>query len=466
MTLAELIAQREAEISAKLRERNTHAEALMALRSEDATDEAKVAEHRAAKDNLDSEINGLQAKVAEFRAELASDDVADRMSNDIKPAADKPAYDRVARVGQEKHTYSPDNAREGISFLADVVGMTQGSLAAMTRAERHMAEVRVDLGERLNRDVGTGAFAGLVVPQYLTELVAPAVSKKRPLADNCRHVDLPPVGNTVNISRITTATAAAVQATENSPVQETDIDDTLLTVNVRTIAGQQDVSRQLIDRSAGGEQVVIEDLYKRYHENLDYGIINDDGTSGTHLSILSTSGIKAVTYTDSTGTPSEAWGPLWDLQQQIETAVYEAATHFVMHPRRWAFFCSAIGTNLSLVNSARTPLQMLGAEESKQYGSGVRGIIAGLPVIVDANIPTNISSTTDPVLAVNVEELFLWEDPGAPLLIRAEQTGAGSLSVKLVVYGYSAFTAGRYPGAHGKITGSGFGVPTFGIAAA
>jgi hypothetical protein len=34
-----------------------------------------------------------------------------------------------------------------------------------------------------------------------------------------------------------------------------------------------------------------------------------------------------------------------------------------------------------------------------------------------------------------------------------------------VIYGYSAFTAGRYPEAHGKITGSGLGAPTYGIAA-
>jgi len=45
--------------------------------------------------------------------------------------------------------------------------------------------------------------------------------------------------------------------------------------------------------------------------------------------------------------------------------------------------------------------------------------------------------------------------PGRPLLIRAEQTGAGNLTVKFVVYGYSAFTAGRYPLATGDITGTG-----------
>jgi hypothetical protein len=34
-------------------------------------------------------------------------------------------------------------------------------------------------------------------------------------------------------------------------VSETDADDTLLTVDVRTIAGQQDLSRQAIERGTG-----------------------------------------------------------------------------------------------------------------------------------------------------------------------------------------------------------------------
>ena len=270
---------------------------------------------------------------------------------------------------------------------------------------------------------------------------------------------------TVNISRVTTATSAATQATENAGVDETDIDDTLLTINVRTIAGQQDVSRQAVDRSVGAESVVIEDLARRYATELDRQIIHADGTSGTHLGILNTVSIAAVTYTDSSPTPSEAWGPLWDLQQKIESGVFMAATHLVMHPRRWAFFCSAIGTNQAMTGFSGVGVQLLGQETSKEYGAGVRGILAGLPVIVDANISAATPAAQDTIFAVTDSELFLWEQPGSPLLIRAEQVGAGNLSVKLVVYGYSAFTAGRYPGAHGAITGTGLTTPTFGIAA-
>ena len=62
---------------------------------------------------------------------------------------------------------------------------------------------------------------------------------------------------------------------------------------------------------------------------------------------------------------------------------------------------------------------------------------------MDANIPTNLGAgTEDVILGVTADELHLWEDPGAPLFIRAEQPLANQLAVRFIVYGYSAFTAG------------------------
>ena len=101
------------------------------------------------------------------------------------------------------------------------------------------------------RDVGTGAFAGLVVPQYLVDDYAPLARAGANFYNAVPKRDLPAYGNKVEISRITTGSAAAEQASENAAVQETNMDDTLLTVNVDTIAGQQDVSKQALER--GGQ---------------------------------------------------------------------------------------------------------------------------------------------------------------------------------------------------------------------
>ena len=49
-------------------------------------------------------------------------------------------------------------------------------------------------------------------------------------------------------------------------------------------------------------------------------------------------------------------------------------------------------------------------------------------------------------LVVRDYDLLLWEDgDGMPRQLKFEETLAGNLTVKLVAFGYSAFTAGRYP---------------------
>ena len=119
-------------------------------------------------------------------------------------------YDHQARVGREERTYNPGNCRKGSEFLWDVTLKTMyNNIDAEARLNRHMQEERVERGQYLSRSVGTGAFAGLTVPAYLTEQYAPAVSANRPFADNCRKWSLPADGMVVNISQITTASSVA-----------------------------------------------------------------------------------------------------------------------------------------------------------------------------------------------------------------------------------------------------------------
>lgn len=468
MTLHDLLERAKRTLAAAIAARQAAQDALLALRAAIDTDpaitEEQVREAIAARDARDADVDQARAEVERLEAEIARDAEVDRLAREVHPAAARPAYDQVARTGAEPRTYTSESARrDGVGFVRDVIASQfMADYGAAERLRRHMSEERVERAEYFSRDVGTSQFAGLTVPQYLVDLVAPAARAGRPLADNCRRLDLPPDGMTVNISRITTGTSAAAQAAEAGGVSETDIDDTLLTVNVRTIAGQQDVSFQAVARSVGAEQVVIEDLVGAYNTALDSAIINADGNSGTHLGIRSTASISTATLTDSSPTPAEQFGSLYEIQSTIETAVHKAPTHLVMHARRWHFLRSAIGTDQALVGQGQAypPLSVGQTNDGVGYGPGIRGDLAGLPVIVDNNIPTTVSSTQDVILAVNASELFLWEDPAAPMFIRAEQPGAGNLMVKLVVYGYSAFTAGRYPAAHGVISGSGLAAPT------
>lgn len=428
----------------------------------DETERSAFAEHRSAIAALDKVRPDIEAR----EAELVARDEARAAAEARARALPTPTTTAVggAVVRREERTYNPGNDRRGTMFLADVVGRSNGDFGAMQRLDRHMQEERVERAAYMpgieQRDVGTSAFAGLTVPQYLTDLVAPKIRNKRPFLDICRKLDLPPQGMTVNISRVTTGTAVAAQSAEAAAVQETDLDDTLLTVNVRTVAGQQDISRQVLDRTSGGDQVVIEDLIGAYHEELDRQCLVADGTSGTHLGVKNVSGNVAVTYTDASPTAAELHPKLADLVQQIATGVDEF-THFIMLPRRWWWLSSQLGSTFPLVTVGNAGTQQVGTVGSPDYMPGNRSYL-GAGVVLDRNIETTLGGgTEDAIYGVNANECFLWEDPSAPLLIRAEQTGAGNLLVKLVVYGYSAFTAGRYPLATGDITGTGLAAPTF-----
>lgn len=423
-------------------------------------------------DEISAEIREVSGKIesherraealaeAERRASIA-DEVEQRDSGRVE-------HRPSVQVTSEERTYGL--AAEQVhrrSFISDVINaQCRGDFDAAQRLSQHMKEERIERAAHLkgleSRDVGTGAFAGLTVPQYLTDMAGLPKRPMRPFADLCcTPLSLPAEGMVVSISRGITGTATAVQASENAGVQETDYDDTQLDVPVRTISGKQDVSLQAQQRSRGADQVIIRDLRNAYHSTLDNQILNGAGTSGTHLGVLSTSGIVAVTYTDASPTAAEAYPKIFDLISQIQSGVFGGATHLVMAPRRWNWFASQVGTSFPFLQPMQTQAVNVGGEvQSNSYG-GVVGILAGLPVVLDGNIPTNLGAGTnqDPIVGVSADEAFLWEDPDAPLLISAENPS--NLQVTLVVYGFSAFTAGRFPGAHGAINGTGLITPTF-----
>jgi HK97 family phage major capsid protein len=408
------------------------------------------------KDALKAEIETIDDRTGEL-AEMR--DAASKAEANMAALAGA----SQVKVTAEPRTYNPEVERRGTSFLRDVANQRQDPQAA-DRLVRHMREAQDhELRDFERRDVGTGAFAGLTVPQYLTDLVAPIARAGRPVLDICNQHPLPDDGMVVNISRITTGSGVAAQSAENAAVTETNMDDTLLTVNVNTYAGMQDVSRQAVDRGTGIDSIVIADLVRAYNTVVDAAVLNADGTGGTHLGIRSTAGIIAVTYTDASPTAAELYPKLFDLIQQIQAGVFMGVTHFIMHPRRFWWVASQVGTSFPFLQFFSNAPQTGGQVDSRTYGQGPSGNIGGVPVIVDGNIPTNLGGGTneDVIIGVDANELHFWSTPDAPLFIRSDEVLSNQLSVRFVLYGYSAFTAGRYPAASGTIGGTGLVTPTF-----
>ena len=432
-------------------------------RIDDILDTARAEDRTELTDAERAEHDGLVADAARLADEItrAEGAVADALRFDAQRArVEPPAANPVVHVGNEPTTYNPGSEH---SFFADAYrARFMGDTVCAQRIERHGIEVARNEGLEISRDVGTSAFGALVVPQYLTELFAPLARAGRPFGNICMSLPLPDEGMSLAIPRGTTGTAVAAQATENSAVQETDFDETTLTVNVRTYAGQQDVSRQSLERGRGVDQVIYADLASDYATKLDSALLMGAGTSGTHLGVTEVSSINAVTYTDASPTVAEFWPKLHDAIQQVNSNRYLPPSVIVMHPRRWGWIQSGLSSSFPIAAQQGAPVNSVAVNQAVAYGQVV-GSIAGLPVVTDANIATDQGAgTEDSVLVLRAEDMLLWEQgDGSPRELRFEETTGGSLTTKLVVYGYSAFAAGRYPKAVAEITGTGLAAPTF-----
>lgn len=416
----------------------------------------------------DEGVRGSESKLAQLKSAKALEESADRAlqerrADPVTAAAARPAYDRVARVGQEERTYHRGNAGKGGKFLRDVTRMFLfRDIESEQRLVRHMQEERVERGQYLERaagDAGTGAFAGLTVPQYLTEMYAPKARALRPFADACNQHDLPPDGMTVNISQITTGSTAALQAAEFDTVSATSMDDTLLTENVQTAAGQQSLSRQAIERGTGIEDVTMSDLQRALSTNFDSTLINQATTGLAALAV-------STAYTDTTPTGPELYPKILGSMAGVEAALLGFATPdiAVMHSRRWYWLQAQMTSTWPMFGQPNIPSQLAGVNLAETYGAGVRGILPnGSVAIVDNNCPTTVGAgTEDEIYTAASDECHLWVDPNAPQFIRAEQPKAANLAVTLVLYMYFAYSFRRFgTGSVGKVSGAGLIAPVF-----
>jgi HK97 family phage major capsid protein len=406
-------------------------------------------------DALVEESRALDEKIEKLSAQATADAKATEARAAVAAVVTPVGGTKITR---EVRTYTPEAE---VSFVKDAFNAQfNNDYAARERLARHSKEEAIE-----RRAVDTSNFAGLVVPQYLVDLAAPYARAGRPTADFATAKrTLPAAGMTLNISRMTTGTSTAVQETQNTAVSNTDSDDTLLTIPVRTIAGQQDLSRQAIERGTGIDTFVLADLIRSWHTTVDYQVLNGSGSNGQFKGIRNSGG-NAVTYTATTPTTALLYSKLADAYQQVESNVFIAPTHWIMHPRRLAaILASSDTTGRPLaVPTANGPMNATAA------GAGLPGYgnsgytILGLPVVTDANVLTNLGAATnqDEIYCVAAPEMHLWEQAGSPFALSFDQTTAGSLTIKSVVYGFGAFSAERYPLAASIISGTGLVAPTF-----
>ena len=390
--------------------------------------------------NLDAQIKN-HADLEQRAAEAT--DIRKEKNLDVAPA----------RVTKENRTYT---AHADTSFIRDAyAAQFNNDYQASERLARHMREESIE-----RRDVTSAAFAGLVVPQFLTDLAAPFARAGRPFLDVARKHQLPNEGLTISISKVTTGSATAVQS-EGAAVQETNMDDTKLDISVVTVAGQQNVSRQAIERGTNIDSLVMADLVSAYHTNLDALFVTTSATSLTNTIT------QVITYTDASPTVAELYPKIVDGIQRIQTNFFGGPNFILMHPRRLGFLLAAVDDQK---RPLVVPVPNFNGQPAFASGNGapVYGnsgyTMLGLPIITDANVTTtNGTGTNEDVIIIgNTQEAHLWEQgAGEPMMLRFEQPKAAELDITMIVYGYNAFTANRYPNAFALVGGTGLITPTF-----
>jgi len=314
---------------------------------------------------------------------------------------------------------------------------------------RHKAEQR-DL-----TSVATDG-GGFAPPNYLQELWAGFPRESRPVADIFPTIPLPPSGVSFSLPRITTGATVAVTATENAAVNEVDIVEEVITRTLVTVAGQQDVSQQLFERSIPSiDAIIFNDLRADYDNKLDTGVIGGAGTSGTHLGIRAVSSVNTVAYTDASPTAAELVPKIYDAIQKVQTARKMPADTIIMHPRRAAWLASNL--------SSTFPLFQLGTltQAAGTQNDGMLRSFSGLRVVLDSNIGSTYGAATneDEIYVLRAADMVLAEGPMVSRVL--SEVGSGTLTVRLQVYGFSLFFGGRYPSSITIISGTGLVAPTF-----
>jgi HK97 family phage major capsid protein len=413
----------------------------------------------------DAEIDAMSRRVKDAEEDEArSKRVSEVRAQTAEVKTERPQGG--ASVTSEPSIYGERNQRghivkadSDVSWVRDMFTVATngpGNAAAQERLNRNNREIEA-------RALTTVAGAGgeFAPPAWLVSEFVHLARAARPTADRVMNQPLPMGISSVNIPKLATGTAVAQQATQNTAVQSTDATTSSITANIVTIAGQQVVSQQLIDQSGVSiDDILIQDLAFDYAAKVDLFVLNNNATNAKGL--LQQTGVTALTYTSGTPTTKLLYGQIAAAIAGVQAARFLPPDTIVMHPRRWAAFVGATdSTGRPLVTPTAGAYNSPGTVDRSYSAQGPVGSIAGLDVITDPQIPTNLGAGTnqDVVIVMRASDQILWE--GSLKSEAFRETKADQLSVLLRVYNYAAFTSNRYAASVGVISGTGLTPPAF-----
>jgi len=141
----------------------------------------------------------------------------------------------------ESRVYNETTANQGRSFFADLVKVKSNDDADGSARQRLMEHAET-------RMTTTGDGSTFVPPAYLLDQYIPAAVAGKPFVATLPERPAPKA-HTIDVPKIVTPPTVGVQNPELSAASNTDLTDSYASTVLTTVAGQQLVSRQLLDQS-------------------------------------------------------------------------------------------------------------------------------------------------------------------------------------------------------------------------
>jgi HK97 family phage prohead protease len=310
----------------------------------------------------------------------------------------------------------------------DVKGLTAGAML------RH--QLRARFGDLDSQDVVTHVTAAIakqdtvrdagVIPVPLLREIIALVDANRPFIESIDRQPLIAEGMSFRIPRVTTSAAVGYQGAELTEVVSTQGQIQDITVPVRTFAGANLVSRQLIDRS---DPSYFEELLRQLAQSYAHGTDKRayDEVKGNNASTPAGTANVGSLYAAVVKGISDAYGVMRFTPNRILVAPGGTSG------TSWVDFLGARDTAGRPLFAAAAPQNAAGLITQ----GSTNGTVAGLEMVVDPHIGANEKAHVYPSAFAT-----FYETPGAPFQVQV--TDVANLGVEVGVYGYFA-TAAKFP---------------------
>lgn len=325
----------------------------------------------------------------------------------------------VVEASEPKVEASAPTRQYLVAEHRDVRNMTAGLFAKrQLEAQAGDREAQMVVQAAL-ADNTTTTGAGLIPTRFLTEVIS-VIDSRRPVVESITRAALPDAGDEFKIPRVTQKPSVAEQAAEGDEVSSTAFELDYLTVPVKTFAGGERISRQLIERSdpAFLDRLLIE-MGAQYAQKTDayaWSVLNAGKAESNGATIY-------ATIADAI---ADSWNVMRFAPDRL--LVTPNGTGDVTFAKLLA---AVDGDNRPLFASAN-PSNAAGLVTQ----GTTQGTVAGLQLVVDANIG-DVEAFVYPAAAAT-----FYEAAGAPIQVSVQDVS--TLEVEVAVYGYVACAA-KYP---------------------